>query len=396
MVEAEINESVKPALRRFIKLLTLLIVALIALVGLVGAYMYKDQLALPDWFPVLGKQVAEEGVEGQAFTFNGEIYFTLAPVVGGGSTDVHTYSQDTADKSADLVRQAFSGTQMSFSSDGKWVTFLAPSVYLSKEEQRALDDSVVTQVFRARLDDYTSLEDAVTNAEQLTDLQAAWKSLPVINDKGEVLFISRGVNTAAEHTSFSLEPNNWTIHYVNSDGVLSSLANGAYPQWYDNDHLLYMDRDGIYYSSLSTDDKQRIYFLSSSSWGEAAERIEGIKYEDVGGTSEGKELPHSLYTIFNLSDDGSILVVSSSIWGHIDVLRVVKETDGVITMKLVHALDGIRAFWPQVSPDNEYVGLTEFDPLRYSVYKTDTMESVMTPIDMQNFDAENVRVTDWH
>ncbi len=376
MDEAEVYESKKPVIIKAAQIASMVIAGVVVLVGLVSAYMHRDQISLPGWLVSQEEQVVVEDDNKDKSPLKNEIFFTLVPSSEANSLMTHTYS--TSNQMDKLMSRSFSGTQISFSPNGEWVTFLAPSLYLGDEEKQTMDDSVVTQVFRARVEGGKTLEDAMTNAEQVTDIQAAWKSVPSINDKGEILFVSRGIGTNSVDDVISVSPADWVVHKINTDGIMMTLVSGLYPQWLSKDDFLYLSEAGITYHSLVTNKDAVIQWFTSSN-------------EDA----YSEAVPATLYTIFNVSNDASMLVVSTSLNGQIDAYSINRQGSSDIALNDVASLSGKLAFWPQISPDNKKVGFLEYEPLRYTVYTLDTLEPVSETIDLSNFNSENIFITDW-
>lgn len=260
----------------------------------------------------------------------------------------------------------------SFSSDGSWVTFLARNKLL----QEQADDSFAIQVYRASVIDGVPMNNILNSAKQATDVLAAWKSLPVVSDAGEILYASLGTNVSQADTEMSDNPDDWTIYLVDNSGTHIDVAKGRYPHWLGNDGFVYLTGEGLYYHDL-TNDKDSVLLTTD-------------------------QLPVDFTDItLDVSNDSSTLLISSTLADLTNVYQISQYTDNGVSLTLQYSLSKKGGRWPVISPNNQYFGVVRIDPTpHYVFYPVDGEQGSVTDtepyvVDLSTYDVSSVIMTDW-
>lgn len=259
-------------------------------------------------------------------------------------------------------------TAISFSPNGSWATFLAWNKFLEEDG----DGAFAVQVYRSRVGD-DDLGGLLTRAEQMTDVLAAWKRLPVISNEGAVLYTSRGTNVSQSDVALSATPSDWTIHYIQNDGTKREVAYGRYPHWLDSSGFIYIADAGLTYHNVVTD--QEVLLVGVA------------------------DLPaHFPDITFDIANDGAWLVLSSMADDTTQVYQVSQVTAGEVVLTLTNTFDDAGGQWPVVSPDDTSFGLMRFDPMPQYVFfnlSDGSMNSALPTINLTAYDINHLWITDW-
>ncbi len=377
-----------------IMLTTLVVMLLLAVVSTI-AFLLKEKLAnLPT---DTGSEIVDEGAQTEEMVE--KLFFTI---LRPEESDVEepvlaTYTKATDDLNSTLVHQELSElskngvdpevTQISFSSDGQWMTFVAKNRIVLEGEMIPVDDAYAFQVYRAKVVK-NSLAKTVAGAEQITDFVAAHKSNPVINNRGEVLFNSRGINSNAFNTKMTGVPSDWTIHYIDEQGSLIEFVSGLYPKWLGNDELVYVSDEGLMHSAVSDPEQTDNLMLTLPV--SLADEMEGYDFSDLS-----LDMTSSPSAIFDISNDGKFLALSLSNFERAYSFRIAREESGV-ALKPMALINKSHAAWLQISPDNKYVGLLTYGPPSYLIYSLETFETIGEPLSVGHFDIAKIKITDWY
>lgn len=341
---------------------------LIILVGL-PISMWQFYNYYMNWASQDGNQTLSSGL-------SGEILLTLKNSSGDKVYKVDTTNPTATPKLVDIRNMGNVASfglgrvvQPSVSPNGIWSTFIGA------KDSTVSYDTPDSQVYRILLDSKDIVNPDPDILGQVTDSTSVWKLLPVVSNEGDVLYMSRSVD-AGKYNFFSDNPDDWTIYLETTSGLDKKVALGMYPKWVnDGASFLYLASDGIHRYDLKTG-------------------VDSVMVLNKDKSASG------LGTTFDVSDDGSLLVMSSLPDKFVGVYKV-DLNNNVLT--LVGVLTDVQAVWPVISPDNNYIAMSDLSSTPRLIFHrvVDGLPVVVNQglfsIDLGSYssDTKSLFVTDW-